>query len=309
MPTAQHPAAPAVALGRRPRLSPALERGLIASAITLGLVLVLVLGPAATRSSAASMFGTLRAPGEAALIAGHRGDRSVAPENTVAAFEAAIAGTMIFVETDVRLSADGIPVLIHDETVDRTTDGTGRVADLTLAQLTALDAGSWYGAAHAGARIPTLDQFLALLADSRKKALIELKGIWTAESAAVIDAMLSERGVRSRVVLASFEPQTLQALQAAASGVPRVLISRDLPADPVAEAARFGAIALVTNPAALERDPAAVDRMHAAGLGVLLYTLNKKQSWGDALALGVDGIITDKPSTLDGWLAATAPGT
>lgn len=133
--------------------------------------------------------------------------------------------------------------------------------------------------------------------------------MWTAESAAVIDAMITERGVRSRVVFASFEPETLESLQASANGLPRVLISRDLPADPVAEAARLGAIALVTNPAALEKDPTAVDRMHAAGRGVLLYTLNKKQSWSDALALGVDGIITDKPSTLDGWLAETAPGT
>lgn len=305
MPTAQHPAA----LLARPRMTPALQRGLVASALTLGLVLVLVLGPAAARSYAASMFGTLRAPGEAAFIAGHRGDRSVAPENTMAAFEGAIAGSMIFVETDVRLSADGVPVLIHDETVDRTTNGTGRVADLTLAQLAGLDAGSWYDATHGDARIPTLDQFLALLADSRKKALIELKGVWTAEAAAVVDALITERGVRSRVVLASFEHETLEALQVSAGELPRVLISRDLPADPIAEANGFGAIALVTNPTALEKDPTVVDRMHAAGLGVLLYTLNKKQSWSDALDLGVDGIITDKPSTLDGWLAETAPGT
>src|SRR5690606_12329233 len=120
-----------------PRFNSNALRTLIAAGVTVALVLVLVLAAAATRSYAASMFGTLRAPGEAAVIAGHRGDRSIAPENTLPSFEHALAGSMLFVETDVHLSADNVPVLIHDDTVDRTTDGSGAVADLTLAELKA----------------------------------------------------------------------------------------------------------------------------------------------------------------------------
>lgn len=110
-------------------------------------------------------------------------------------------------------------------------------------------------------------------------------------------------------MLASFDLPTLQALQASAPELPRMLIQRVLPADPVTLAHEHGAIGLVTSPSSVEADPTVVGRIHEAGLGILLYTLNKKKNWAAALALGVDGIITDKPSSLDKWLAATAPGT
>ena len=126
----------------RPRELSSSLRALLAASITLCLVLVFVLGPSANKTHATNLFGTLRAPAEPALIAGHRGDRSAAPENTLPALQIALAGPMVFVETDIRLSADGFPVLIHDTTVDRTTNGTGKVADLTLAQLQSLDAGA-----------------------------------------------------------------------------------------------------------------------------------------------------------------------
>ena len=88
-----------------------------------------------------------------------------------------------------------------------------------------------------------------------------------------------------------------------------MLIRQVLPHDPVAVAQRYGVIALMTRPSALEAQPDAVAAMHDAGLGVLLYTLNSEDRWNEALAWGVDGIVTDKPSTLDAWIADTAPGT
>jgi len=285
------------------------RRALTASGITLALVLVLVLGPAATKTQAASMFGTLRAPGDPAFIAGHRGDRAEAPENTLPAVQRAFEGNMVFVEVDVRLSADGVPVLIHDETVDRTTNGTGRVDSLTLAELRRLDAGSWYSSEYTGVTIPTLDEFLALLATSRTKAMIELKGVWPAEGIAAVAALVSEHGVGNRTVAASFEPETLQQLLAGAPDIPRLVLARELPKDAVAEVHAHHAIALVTNPTALAVAPETVHLLHDAGLGILLYTLNEQESWAEALAMGVDGIITDTPSSLDGWLADTAPGT
>lgn len=285
------------------------RRTLPAAGITVALVLVFILGPAATKSHAASVFGSLRAPGEAAFIAGHRGDRAQAPENTLPAIEAALAGNMVFVEVDVRMSSDGIPVLIHDETVDRTTDGVGRVDSLSLAELQALDAGSWYSPAYAGTRIPTLSEFFALLAGSRTKAMIELKGVWSAESIATLSVLVEEHAVGNRTVAASFESETLRALLSEAPDIPRLVLASELPTDPVAEVHAHRAIALVTNPKALSAAPDTVDDLRAAGLGILLYTLNEQESWREALAMGVDGIITDRPSTLDGWLAETAPGT
>jgi glycerophosphoryl diester phosphodiesterase len=255
------------------------------------------------------MFGALRAPGEPAFIAGHRGDRAHYPENTLPALQGVLDSDFDFVETDIQLTADGVPVLFHDLTVERTTDGVGLVSELTLAELKALDAGTWYSADFAGVQVPTLDEFLDIFQSSKKKAMLELKGIWTEDQVRIVTSLIYARGVQNRVIFEGFDFETLEALQKAAPIFPRVLIQRYLPSDPVALANRFGAIAILTSPASLEDDPTVVQKMHDAGLGIVLYTLNKKGRWSDALELGVDGIITDKPSSLDKWIAENAPGT
>ncbi|MGN6501301.1 MAG: glycerophosphodiester phosphodiesterase [Pseudolysinimonas sp.] len=287
-----------------------LARASLAGALTVATVLVLVLVPQAVQAYAPSLIGPLRAPGEPAFVAGHRGDRADAPENTIPAFQAAFASGLDIVETDVQLTSDRHPVLLHDPTVDRTTNGTGAVADLTLAEVEALDAGSWYAKRFAGTRIPQLGEFLDLLAATpRKRALVELKEYWTPDEIGIVLAEVYARGVQNRVVFAGIHLGTLANLGEAAPAIPRVIIRRDLPADPVGLARFYGAIAILTTPWSLETDPDAVAEMHAAGLGVLLYTLNSEKRWREATAYGVDGIVTDKPSRLDDWLAQTAPGT
>ncbi|MGV8884050.1 MAG: glycerophosphodiester phosphodiesterase [Microbacteriaceae bacterium] len=277
---------------------------------TLALVMFITLSPGATRVYASSVFGGLRAPGEPALIAGHRGDRANAPENTLPALQGALDSSMEFVETDVQLTADRVPVLIHDTTLDRTTNGTGPVSDITFAHLRKLDAGRWYAKRFAATRVPSLDEFFTIFADSpTKKVLLELKGFWEKDDVTLVVDLAREHGVQDRVTLASFDFTTLMNTESVAPSFARVIIRRMMPADPVGLATHFGAIAILTSPASLETNPLAVEQMHDAGLGVLVYTLNSKQRWSEALALGVDGIITDKPSTLDKWLAATAPGT
>ncbi|MCS0497998.1 glycerophosphodiester phosphodiesterase [Protaetiibacter mangrovi] len=277
--------------------------------MTLALVAVLLLVPDAVRVYATNMMGALRAPGEPAFVAGHRGDRADAPENTMPGFAAAFASGLDFVETDVQLTADGVPVLMHDDTVDRTTDGTGAVADLTVDQIRALDAGSWYAPEFAGTRVPLLVEFLDALAGSRQKAIVELKGYWAPDGIRTVLDAVYLRGVQNRVVFASFDLSTVAHLADTAPAIPRVIIKRDLPHDPVGLARYYDAIAILTTPTSLENDPDAVARMHEAGLGVLVYTLNSTERWSEALADGVDGIVTDKPSKLDGWIAETAPGT
>src|SRR5512136_2560745 len=116
----------------------------------------------------------LRAPGAPVLRVGHRGARGHAPENTLASFDLAVEMGVNVVETDVHLSKDGEVVLIHDHTVDRTTNGHGFVKDLTLAELKWLDAGSWYDPKYAGERIPTLAELLTWAKD-RVGVAIEIK--------------------------------------------------------------------------------------------------------------------------------------
>src|SRR5581483_5417129 len=98
--------------------------------------------------------------GRGLRIGGHRGAPDIAPENTFAGFEAALALGADYLEMDVQRSADGVLVVMHDPTVDRTTDGQGAVAELTLEALQRLDAGAWFGPRFAGERVPTFDAFL-----------------------------------------------------------------------------------------------------------------------------------------------------
>src|SRR5512136_2423878 len=107
----------------------------------------------------------LRAPGAPVLRVGHRGAKGHAPENTFASFNLAVEMGVNAVETDVHLSKDGEVVLIHDHTVDRTTDGHGLVKDMTLRELKQLDAATWYDSRFAGQQIPTLSELLGWARD------------------------------------------------------------------------------------------------------------------------------------------------
>ena len=286
-----------------------LRRALPAVILTMLLVATLVFTSGLTRTYASNVFGSLRAPGQPAFVAGHRGDRASAPENTLPALENAIASDMEFVETDVQLTKDGVPVLMHDDTIDRTTNGRGAVADISWKSLKKLDAGSWFSKKFAKTRVPTLNQFFDVLAPSDKKLLLELKGFWEDEEVQLVVDLIREHDLDKRVTLASFDFTTIMNIEKVGPSFPRVIIMRMMPADPVRLANHFGAIAILTSPASLEANPRAVDNMHDAGLGVLVYTLNSEERWSEEIALGVDGIITDKPSLLDEWLARTAPGT
>jgi len=279
------------------------NRAALAAAIITAMTLGLVLSANVTRVHAVGAFTSLKAPGEAAFIAGHRGDKTVAPENTLEALSLALDSAADFVETDVQLTADGVPVLMHDWTVDRTTNGTGPVWKYTHEELVALDAGSWFGEEFAGARVPSLEEFLHLLRWSTKNAILELKGSWTDDQVALVADLVARNGVNNHVIIASFDIMTLQSLQRVNPELPSMLIAREIIGDPAELAAAAGAVALVTSKTAITSDPDLVQRVHDAGLGILIYTLNDADTWTDAVALGVDGIITDRPAELGHWMA------
>lgn len=278
------------------------RRPLVAAATSTALILLFVLTPDAADVQAADVFASLRSPGQAAFVAGHRGGSSAAPENTLPAFQLAIDSDAEFVETDIQLTSDGVPVLMHDWTLDRTTNGSGPVWAMTAQQVAQLDAGSWFSAEYRGTTVPTLIEFLQLLKPSTKRAILELKGSFTAEQAATVAAQVYASGLQRRVLFASFDLMTLKALQSVATEVPRLIITHDVVGDPAILAGACGAVAIVTSRDFLESSPQSVEAIHAAGLGVLIYTLNSERTWSEAISLGVDGIITDSPSQLDRWL-------
>ena len=304
--SATHASTPPASERRRIRHRAAL----VASGTILALLNAVLLSPASSDVYASDVFGSLRLPGDAAFIAGHRGDRSVAPENTIPAFTAAFENpAMQFVETDVQLSRDGVPMLFHDGTLNRVAGSPARVGELTAAELKRLDVGAFYGEDFIGESMPTLAEFFALAGGYDKRLLVELKADWTPAQVQTVLTVIEESGVASRVMLQSFSIETLQSLQHTETRLPRLLLIRELPSDPVPMAKLLGVLAMATTAKAVTAAPEAVQRLHEAGLGVVCYTLNSEQSWAEVQALGVDGIITDTPSDLDGWLAANAPGT
>jgi glycerophosphoryl diester phosphodiesterase len=271
-------------------------------------VMIAFLGVSPARVGATEALGTPRMPGDAAFIASHRGGGATAPENTLPAIDAALAQGFEYVEVDVALTADRHAVLMHDATVDRTTDGSGRISDLTLADVRTLDAGSWFSAEFAGTRVPTLAEFADLLAGTTRRAIVELKGEWDAASLAAVVSEFESRGLTRRIALASFDARTLALAADASRVIPRLLILRQLPDDVVSAAAEAGARGIIASRAAVVRRPEVIDEMHAADRRVIVYTLNDDAHWNEATTLGVDGIVTDDPGTLSSWQQVAAGG-
>ena len=220
------------------------------------------------------------------LIWAHRGCPTEAPENTLAAFTAAVDAGADGVEFDVQLSRDGIPVVIHDETVDRTTDGHGPVRDHTAAQLAGLDAG-------AGPGVPTLAEVLALLEPTRLAANIELKnsvveypGLEREVLAAVAAA-----GIGERVVLSSFSADSVGRLARLTELEVALVYSRPWPR-PLALAVELGARAV--HPSRRLVHPGLVVAAGRLGLTVRPWVVNSAGALRRLGWAGVGGVFTDE---------------
>lgn len=240
----------------------------------------------------------LREPGAPVLRVGHRGAKGHAPENTFASFNLAVEMGVTAVETDVHLSKDGEVVLIHDHTVDRTTDGHGFVKDLTLAELKRLDAGSWYDSRYAGERIPTLAEFLAWARD-RVGVAIEIKNgpIYYPGIAHKILRLLHEYGMTRQAILISFDHFVLREAKMIGPEVATGILYVGRFVDEVAAAQAAGADALHPNWAFVTPD--LVEGAHAAGLAVSPWCPNDLPSLRLLSQMGVDSIGTDYPDLFD----------
>ena len=237
-----------------------------------------------------------RAAGRAPLVVAHRGASAAAPENTLAAFDLALEQGARFVECDVHLSADGVPVVIHDETVDRTTDGGGSVADLTLAQLQALDAGRWLGPRFAGQSIPTLDATLALCA-GKARVFVELK---RGGGQALVDSALASIAASAcDVAVISFGPDEVSAVAKSRADLPlgflvgrgRVL-AHGVPSVLTA-ATEMGATFI--SPQHDVVDAAFVILAQRANLPVSVWTVDDPGRMNALSDLGVDAVTTNRP--------------
>jgi glycerophosphoryl diester phosphodiesterase len=243
---------------------------------------------------------------EKPLNLGHKGWSAAAPENTLAAFRAAVSLGADGVEFDVQLSRDDQVVVIHDFAVDKTTDGHGRVRDLTLAELRKLDAGSWFAPTFAGEHIPTLDEVLDIV-KAMKLINIELKERSLAGEGLgdkVVWAVQS-RGLGPQVVISSFNPLAIRRVKQLN---PRLrtglLYAANLPLP-----LRRAWLRPIVRPDALHPHHAMITAAYmrwarAHGYAVHTWTVDDPDEMRRLIALGVNSIITNQPDVLQQVLQA-----
>lgn len=226
----------------------------------------------------------------------HRGAGKLAPENTLAAFRLGARHGYRMFECDVKLSQDGVPFLMHDAGLERTTNGAGVGGTRNWHELSQLDAGSWHARQYAGEPLPTLDNIARFCQANGHHLNIEIKpspgaqaetGAKVAQQAARLWA-----GAGAAPLLTSFAVEALQSAQASAPDLPRGLLLDQLRADWLDIARQLQCVAVVCQHGLW--DATTVAAAHGAGLRCLSYTVNDEWAAQRLLALGTDGIITDR---------------
>jgi glycerophosphoryl diester phosphodiesterase len=230
-------------------------------------------------------------------IVAHRCGGALAPENTLAGLRISARLGCRGVEFDAMLSADGVPVLIHDETLERSTSGQGRVAETESAQLACLDAGRCHHPAFAGEPLPTLATALALCAELGLWANVEIKPAagQEAETGRVVARYAA--AAQGSLLLSSFSDAALGTAAHEAPHLLRALLVEEIPTDWRARMAAVGALALHASARDLSADGLSAVRAH--GTPLACYTVNRRDDAERLLAAGVCAVFSDRP---DLWL-------
>ena len=230
----------------------------------------------------------------------HRGASALAPENTLPAFQLAIESGADEVELDVVRCATGEPVVIHNETVDKTTEGTGAVADKSLAEIKELDAGSWFDEKFRGATVPTLDEVFELVGE-KVAVNVEIKGESLSADGLerVVVESIRRHGMTNRVMVSSFNPCRLWRVRSLAPELRTALIFSPYSSlylrkawfAPILKVGGLHAFHSMVN----ERF---VNRAHRRGLWVYAWTVDEPEMMLKLIRAGVDGVVTNDPGLL-----------
>ncbi|HSI50928.1 MAG TPA: glycerophosphodiester phosphodiesterase [Ideonella sp.] len=231
----------------------------------------------------------------------HRGAGKLAPENTLAAFRDGLARGWRAFECDVKLSLDGTAFLLHDDTLERTSNGQGVAGEQPWAQLQALDAGSWHSTPFAGEPLPTLAQVAALLQAHGAWLDLEIKpspGTDLATGRAVAaEAAELWAAHPGQLLLSSFEVPALEGAMQTAPQLPRGLLLDELRAGWADTARALGCCAVITHHRLMT--PALVAQLHEAGWAAMVYTVNDAARASELFAAGLDSLVTDAVDRFD----------
>lgn len=250
-------------------------------------------------------------------IQAHRGGGRLAPENTLAAIRHGYDMGFRAIEIDAQLTRDEVPVLIHDRTLERTTDGQGTVAETMAAQIARLDAGRWFGPQYRGEPVPTLAETIAFcraqgiwmnLEIKRAAGQIARIGEVVARTAAQCYGDLlrpggdrAENVVTQAPLLSSFGRDALLAARTAAPDLPRGYLVDDVSQDFAAELAQLGCVSLHTDHETLTREKART--VKAAGYWLFCYTVDDPERAREIFRWGVDALCTDRIDLIGGDFA------
>ncbi|MDP3178983.1 MAG: glycerophosphodiester phosphodiesterase family protein [Spirochaetaceae bacterium] len=303
-----------------------MKRKIIVAGIAAMAATVMAVAQQATQEAKIEIKETVMGNSGQALAVAHRGFRGIAPENTLLAARLGLEAGADLWELDVAATSDGELIVIHDDSLARTTDAKARfparnpwtVYDFTLAEVRSLDAGSWYAkadpfgqikagvvgaaelASFAGIRIPTLREALEFTRDAGWKVNIEIKDAtgypcdaWIVERTM---AMVRELGLVDRVLLSSFNHDYIRRSKKAEPSIPTGALVEKVPSDPVALLKETGAASL--NPGLKGLREETVRKVREAGFGVMVWTVNEVADMKKVLSWGATGLFTDFPNRL-----------
>jgi glycerophosphoryl diester phosphodiesterase len=250
------------------------------------------------------------------MVVAHRGASAYAPENTLAAVDRADEMGFSWVENDVQRTKDGALVVVHDATLARTTDveqvfpdrAPWNVRDFTVAEIARLDAGSWFDTRYAGARVPTLEQYMRRLSRNHQKLVLEIKnpqlypGI-EQQTLKVLanEGWLTPQHLRNRLVVQSFSPDTVRRVHELSPGVKTGFLGTP----DIADLPEYAAFADQINSSYTTISPSYIATIHAfegphgKPLEMLTWTVNDAENARKVVQYGVDGIITNKPDVVE----------
>lgn len=241
------------------------------------------------------------------LVIAHRGARGEAPENTLAAFQLGVEQGCDAIELDIHLSKDGEIIVIHDDTLDRTTDRQGRVNELTLAEIKQADAGGWFHESFAGERVPTLGEVFDLV-PMHVMINVEVKNSYGRHIESALVELIKRKNRVDSVVISSFDHKSLLFLKLLEPELKIGLLYDINPGQHSAMAGTVGAPVYSLHPKHTRISREDVRAAIAQGLQVYPYTVNAEKRMEELIELGVSGIITDYPGKLRAILQALPQG-
>ena len=233
-------------------------------------------------------------------VIGHRGAASHAPENTLAGIRKAAALGVRMIEVDAKLTADNVPILMHDDALNRTTSGSGPVRQASLTTIRTLDAGAWFGSGFAGEPVPTLAEALDLCLSLGLAMNIEIKPCKGRERETAEASLVAAREIwpsdRPPPLVSSFAPDAVAVALDVAPDWPRSLLFDRMPKDLQAAIEMLKPATLNTSHKRLSAR--IVTRLKATGLPLLAYTVNDPSRAEALFAMGVDGVFSDVPDAI-----------